>query len=89
MNVLVLPYLLHRDSRWYPEPEEFNPERFLPGVTIKRHLYAYIPFSAGFRNCIGKQNTSQIKRKNILILHKKYKYSLTSLIFIIFTRYLH
>ena len=50
-EVLVHIYGLHRKEDLYPEPEKFKPERFLNGES--RHPYAYVPFSAGPRNCIG------------------------------------
>ena len=45
--------MVHRDPRYWDEPEVFNPERFMDGVSYLKHPYCYIPFSAGARNCIG------------------------------------
>ena len=50
-TVVVSPWLLHRDPRWFPQPESFRPGRW-PAGPDPRH--AYIPFGAGPRMCIGE-----------------------------------
>jgi cytochrome P450 len=50
-TVVVSPWLLHRDARWFPEPLEFSPRRW-PAGPNPRH--AYVPFGAGPRVCIGE-----------------------------------
>jgi cytochrome P450 len=52
-QVLICPYALHRDPRYWDAPEEFNPDRFL-GAFPAESRYAYIPFGAGPRSCVGR-----------------------------------
>jgi cytochrome P450 len=52
-NVLICPYTLHRHPRLWDEPERFSPDRFHPDQVNDRPRYAYIPFGAGPRFCVG------------------------------------
>ena len=51
--VVVSPWLLHHDPRWWPEPQAFRPERWLR-EDPDRPRFAFIPFGGGPRVCIGE-----------------------------------
>ncbi len=53
--VYASPFLVHHDGRWYEDPEGFDPDRWLPGRDGTRPKFAYFPFGAGTRVCIGEQ----------------------------------
>jgi cytochrome P450 len=54
-NMLISQYLMHRDARYFPEPERFDPERWRAGDARSASLprFAYFPFGGGPRVCIG------------------------------------
>ena len=53
-NVLLPLYLLHRHPRYWQDPDGFRPERFAPEQEAQRPRFAYMPFAAGPRHCIGE-----------------------------------
>lgn len=55
VDTFIPIYDIHRDSRFWPDPDRFDPSRHLPEHVKSRPTYAYIPFSAGPRNCIGNK----------------------------------
>lgn len=52
-QLLVTPWVTHRDSRWFPDPESYKPSRWTDGSTDDLPRYAYVPFGGGPRVCIG------------------------------------
>uniref|UniRef100_T1PNP1 Cytochrome P450 n=1 Tax=Musca domestica TaxID=7370 RepID=T1PNP1_MUSDO len=53
-NISIMTYLTQRDERYFPEPEKFDPQRFLQ-KDKEQHPFSFVAFSAGPRNCIGQK----------------------------------
>ena len=51
---VVCPWVLHRDARYWPEPERVDPGRWTPEARPARHRHAFIGFGAGTRACVGE-----------------------------------
>lgn len=54
-RVVISPWVVHRLPSLWPEPERFDPDRFAPERAAGRHRFAYFPFGAGPRLCVGAQ----------------------------------
>jgi cytochrome P450 len=52
---IMSPYIMHRDARWFPEPEKFDPERWSEEARESRPKFSYFPFGGGARVCIGER----------------------------------
>jgi len=53
-TIVVVPtWVVHRDGRWYADPETFRPERWVDEGSPRRPRFAYFPFGGGPRQCIG------------------------------------
>ncbi len=53
-DIFVAPYIVHRHSRYWSRPEQFDPDRFREGGKHINHRSVFIPFSVGSRRCIGE-----------------------------------
>lgn len=64
-NLFISPFATHRLEHFFPRPLEFDPDRFSSENIKKIHPFAYIPFMAGPRNCLGYK-FSLLEMKTIL-----------------------
>jgi cytochrome P450 len=53
--VVLSPYITHRHPAFWPEPERFDPDRFLPERVAERPKFAWFPFLGGPHQCIGQE----------------------------------
>jgi cytochrome P450 len=53
-EVWVSPWAMQRNPQYYPDPERFDPDRFLPAARDARPQFSYFPFGGGSRRCIGE-----------------------------------
>ncbi|MFE7928225.1 cytochrome P450 [Streptomyces sp. NPDC057456] len=66
-DILVCPYLTHRDPELWPDPEHFDPRRFVTPGGRPAHLGAYFPFGVGPRACLGVQFA--LRESTVLLEH--------------------
>jgi cytochrome P450 len=77
-DVLLSPYLLHRHPQFWKEPEAFRPERFDAAHESERPRFAYIPFAAGPRHCIGESVALYEMLMHLYKVARHYRLSLAS-----------
>lgn len=53
-EAMVSPWAMQRNPRFFPDPEKFDPDRFLPAAQKSRPQFSYFPFGGGSRRCIGE-----------------------------------
>ena len=63
--MIISPWVLHRDPRFFDDPDAFRPERWSDGLAERLPRFAYFPHSAGPRGCPGEAFTGQ---ETVLVL---------------------
>jgi cytochrome P450 len=74
--VLLNIYEAHRLAEFWPDPERFNPDRFLPEQAQERPRHAYLPFGFGPRQCIGRDLALMTIRLILALIIQNYSVSL-------------
>jgi cytochrome P450 len=75
-TIYVSLYATHRLAQFWPEPERFDPERFTPAENERRPRFAFIPFAAGHRNCVGGTAAIAELKLAIALLAQRYELDL-------------
>ena len=52
--VIMSPYVMHHDDRYFPDPFRFDPDRWMPETRASRPQFSFFPFGGGLRRCIGE-----------------------------------
>ncbi|KAK7602694.1 hypothetical protein V9T40_006668 [Parthenolecanium corni] len=74
-RVTLVPYSIHHDEQFYPNPKKFDPERFTPENIEARPPFTYLPFGDGPRMCIASRFAKIEMRLILTRLVSKYEFT--------------
>jgi cytochrome P450 len=77
-TVLISQYLIHHHPSIWDDPTVFNPDRFLPEYVAKRPKFAYLPFGAGPRVCLGSGFATMEMQMVLAMLLRRFDVTITS-----------
>jgi cytochrome P450 len=75
-TIYVSLHATHRLAKYWPDPERFDPERFAPENIERRPRFAFIPFAAGHRNCVGASMAVVELKLAVAMIAQRYELSL-------------
>jgi cytochrome P450 len=76
VTIFMPQWVIHRDARWYDDPEEFQPGRWADGLMQRIPRYAYFPFGGGPRICIGNNFAMMEATLILATIAQKYRMAL-------------
>jgi cytochrome P450 len=71
--IVVSPFVTHKHPGFWKEPDHFDPDRFSPERSADRHRFAYFPFGAGPRVCIGERQALMVLRLSLVTILQRYR----------------
>jgi cytochrome P450 len=71
--VFLIPFVVHRRPKLWPDPERFDPDRFAPALESARPRFAYFPFGGGPRGCIGAQFAMVEAQLIVAVIAQRYR----------------
>jgi len=72
-TIYVSLYATHRLPQLWPEPDKFDPDRFTPEKIERRRRFAFIPFAAGHRNCVGASTAIVELKLAVAMIAQRYE----------------
>jgi cytochrome P450 len=78
MTIFMPQWVIHRDARWFDDPEVFRPERWADGLMQRIPRYAYFPFGGGPRICIGNNFAMMEATLILATIAQRYRLELAS-----------
>ncbi len=74
-QIVEIPvFAIHHSEEFYPNPDDFNPDRFMPKNRSQIKSYTYLPFGVGPRNCIGLRFALLEAKLGVSKLIQRYKF---------------
>lgn len=76
-TLMLCPYVTHRNSKYWRNPEGFDPDRFTASQVTRRPKYAYFPFGGGPRICLGRSLALMEAQIYLAMLLQRYELELS------------
>jgi cytochrome P450 len=74
-TVVMSPWAMHRDPRFYEDPDEFKPERWQSGLAARLPKFAFFPFSSGPRRCVGSAYATMEATVTVATILPRFEFS--------------